>query len=98
MAKNPYGVGPGQKQVVVMRPKPKMKKQFRWWLLWLPAGLILVAWLTKAINLSGVWGSAMTALNVHNRERYTTLFCLGLACVAIVAIARILRDKSNDRS
>jgi apolipoprotein N-acyltransferase len=95
MAKNLYGAGPGQKQVVVVRPRPKEQKRFRWWLIWLPASIICLAWLMNGIHVGHAWDGVMSALGVHNRERYSLLAVLGLVCVAAAAVARILRSGSR---
>jgi hypothetical protein len=95
MAKNLYGASPGQKQAVVVRPRPKGRKRFRWWLIWLPTSILCLAWLASGIHVDHAWDDVMTALGVHNRERYSMLAVLGLACVAIVTVARILRSGSR---
>jgi predicted phage tail protein len=97
MARNLYGAGPGQNQVVVVRPRPKGRKRFRWWLIWLPASIICLAWLMSGIHVGHARDGIMSALGVHNRERYSLLAVLGLVSVAVVAVARILRKKPNDQ-
>jgi len=95
MAKNLYGAGPGQKQVVVVHPRPKGRKRFRWWLIWLPASIVCLAWLMTGIHVGHPWDGVMSALGVHNRERYSMLAVLALVCGAVVAVARILRSGSR---
>ena len=56
MAKNLYGTGPGQKQVVVVHPRPKGRKRFRWWLIWLPTSILCLAWLASGIHVGHAQG------------------------------------------
>jgi hypothetical protein len=55
--------------------------------------VVLAAWLATGIEPSFSWSSLMDLLQVRNREAYTRLAILGLLVVAIVAIAKILREK-----
>jgi len=77
--------------------RPRKKPRFRWVFVLVPGTILLAMWFASGITVGFSWPSVMDALKVHNRERYTNLACLGLACVAVVAIARILR-KDNDKS
>ncbi|HUX00692.1 MAG: hypothetical protein WBD63_05590 [Phycisphaerae bacterium] len=61
-----------------------------------PLLLVLAAWLATGIEAGVTWNQVMDMLAVHNKEAYTRLALLGLLVVAIVAIAKILRE--NKRS
>jgi Ni/Fe-hydrogenase subunit HybB-like protein len=90
---------PQYKQVTprkVVMSRPRKKARFKWGIVIVPAVLLLAYWVGANIAVGVSWNSVMGALHVHNRQRYTQLACLGLVCVAVVAIARILRKKKDD--
>ena len=74
-------------------PTPTPKKHFRWWPFLLVLSLLTLAWVISNAELAFCWGDVMDLLNVQNRGRYTMLACLGVVCVAVVAIAKVLRRK-----
>ena len=80
----------------VRQRRPRRRQHIRWTLVLVLAAIFLAAWVASSIRLGFCWADVTDLLHVHNRPRYTALACLGLVCVAIVAIARVLRGPKND--
>ena len=95
-----YGLH-GQRPMIG-RPRRKRRKQPerwrpKWFLLLVPAAILLGAYVISHIEPAGTWDDVMDALRIRNRERYTMLMCLGLFIVGVVAIARVLRDHGKGK-
>jgi len=84
MARRP----PKQKRPIV---RPPRRRRFRWSLVLVPLAVLLAGWIAKSIRLGFSWGELLDSWGIVHRERYTLLACLGIACVAVVAIVRVLR-------
>ena len=104
MPRRPFRQGQQQPQPMPVQPRPRRPRPRRlnlwqWmhlgWVL-VPIVLIVAAWLATGIEVGVTWNQVMDMLAVHNKEAYTRLALLGLLVVAIVAIAKILRE--NKRS
>ena len=95
MARMPYNMQQ-PRQVIVVRPRGRRKRRFRWWLVLVPAFLLLAMWVAQGITIGFSWADVQDALHVHNRARYSRLALLGLVAVAVVAIARLLRKGKKD--
>ena len=75
------------------QPEPKWQFNMAWVLV--PLVLLGMAYVLHNSSSSVTWEGIMDILNVHNRQRYTMLFHLGLICVFIVATVRILGRKDK---
>jgi hypothetical protein len=82
------------KHVIVVRPQKK-RRHFRLALVAAPATILLAMWVASGIRIGFSWDHLLTAWGIRHRERFSQLACLGLICVAVVAIARILRHKKQ---
>ena len=78
-----------RQRVTIVRPR--LKERFRWGMILLPGVVLLVLWLASGVSIGFTWDEVMDVLHVRNRSRYTQLAILGLICVGVVAIARVLR-------
>ncbi len=81
---------PGRRPVVIVRRPHRPRTTVRWSVLLVPLAILFAAWVISGIQPAGTWKEVMDFLHVKNRERYTQLACLGVALIAIVAIARVL--------
>ena len=90
-----YGTSPGQRpHRVWWRYK---RPRFKWELIYIPLLILVIFYLLQNAEPSFTFEDIMDALKVHNRDRYVRLFTFGCTCVAIVIIARILRDNKRGR-
>ena len=82
---------------VTARPQiPERKKYFRWELLIIPAVILFIIWFINGVEPAGTWEDFLDYIEIDNKPRFSMLACLGLTIVAIVAIARVLRDSKKD--
>ncbi|TFG71673.1 MAG: hypothetical protein E4H27_04110 [Anaerolineales bacterium] len=80
---------------VIEPEQPKQEWQFNMGWILVPLVLLGMAYMFSNSRSSITWEYIMDILNVHNRERYTMLFHLGLVIVFIVAAVRILGRKEK---
>jgi len=71
------------------------RRRFRWWLLWVPAGIAALAWIIRHIEPAARFDELVDSINVNVPERFRMLVILGIVTVAICLVARVLR-KAND--
>lgn len=81
-----------QRPIIVRPRKPRRKKYFRFELLLIPATILFLMWFINGIEPSGTWEEFLDYIGIKNKSRFSSLACLGLAIVAIVAIVHVLRD------
>lgn len=71
------------------------KKQFKWEIIVIPAIIIFLIWFIGGIEPAGTWEEFLRYIGVHDKTRFSMLACLGLMIVAILAIARVIRDSKK---
>ena len=79
----------------VRPPRPRRSRHFRWAIVLVPVGVFLAIWILSSIRVGFSWEDVMDALRVLNRPRYTQIAVLGLVCVGVVAIFRVLRGSAQ---
>ena len=84
-----------QKPVIARPSQPHRKKQFKWEIIIIPATIFFLIWFIGGIEPAGTWEGFLHHIGVHDKTRFSMLACLGLIIVAIVAIARVLRDSKK---
>jgi len=91
----------GQRQrPIIVRPtrKPSRRRRWRgrWYLLLIPAAVLLGAYVISNIELAVTWSDVLRWAKIHDEQRFTMLAVLGCLCVAGVWIAKVLRDDKKD--
>ena len=76
--------------------RPRKKHRIRRWMVLVPAVLCLAVSIGKGITIGFSWNELLTAWGIHQRDRFTELACLGMVCVAVASVARILRKRKDD--
>jgi hypothetical protein len=84
-----------RKPMIVRPSQPQRKKQFKWEIIFIPATVIFLVWFTSGIEPAGTWEEFLRYIGVHDKTRFSMLACLGLMIVAILAIARVIRDSKK---
>ena len=85
-----------QQPAMVQHREPKRKKHFRWGIVIIPAMILPIVWFVNGIEPAGTWNEFLCCIGIENKARFSMFACLGLAIVAIVAIARILHDSRKE--
>ncbi len=80
---------------VPQRPRPR-RKQFRWWLIWLPLVLAALVWAYNSIEIGFSWDGLLNKWRIHNKVRFTSLAVLGVLACCVCAIVRVLRSKKGE--
>jgi len=75
----------------VMIVRPKRRRHFHWAIVAVPAAILIAMWVASGIQVGFSWDSLLTTWGIKHKERFSQLACLGLACVAVCAIARLAR-------
>jgi hypothetical protein len=73
-----------------------MRWRPRWWLLWLPALLLGMAWLSKGIEPACSFSSLMGAGNVSHKSFFVQTASLGILSCGALAIARVWRGPRDE--
>ena len=84
-----------RKSRVVRPSQPQPKKQFKWEIIIIPTIIIFLIWFIGGIEPAGTWEEFLRYIGVRDKARFSMLACLGLMIVAILAIARVLRDSKK---
>ena len=71
-------------------------KRFKWLLVLIPLVIIAGLWLSKGMEPAQTWDQFMTRIGIKNRERYTELAVIGVLCVGVVAVIKVLRSSENE--
>lgn len=85
-----------QQPAMVQHREPKRKKHFRWGIIVIPLMILPIVWFINGIEPAGTWEDFLDYIGIDNNVRFSMFACLGLAIVAIVAVARILRDSKKE--
>ena len=80
---------------VIMRPR--RRRRFNWAIMAVPAAVLTAMWVASSIRIGFSWDYLLTLWGIKHRERFSQMASFGLVCVAIVAIARILRPERKDK-
>lgn len=88
----PYGP---QRPVIVRPREPRRRRRFRWWLLWLPAGIAALAWTIRHIEPAATFEEVVRPFRLDLPERLQMLVILGIVAVTICLVARILRNPTD---
>ena len=80
------------RQVVVVRRPPRKKKSFRWWIVLGPAAVLLALWLAHHVRLGFTWHGVTNGLGLKHPELFSQLLGLGIVCVVVVIVVRLLRS------
>lgn len=76
-------------------PKPK-RGRFRWPLfVGVPLAVLAFAWLLNSVRIGFTWNDLLERWGIENKRRYSAIVILALTCVAIAAIARVLRGSDE---
>lgn len=80
--------------------QPQSKKQqhyrFRWPVyVGIPLVILVFLWFVNGIEVAGTWEDFLDWIEIENQPRFTMLACLGLAIVAILAVARFLKKSGK---
>ena len=95
MARLPQNMFNRNQRVVFIRSRRRRIRRLRWSLLLVPAVILLVIWSLSKIKIGFNWEELLNDWDIHNKPRFTMLACLGVLIVAVVAIARVLRDHKD---
>ena len=81
------------------RRKPPQRWRPKWFILLVPAAILLGAYVITHIEPAFSWREVMDFAHIprRNYERFSGLACLALVIVGIVAIARVLRDDKKGK-
>jgi len=88
----PMGQFQRQRPVIVM-PPPQPKLRFRWSLIVVPGVVLLVIYVVRAVGaaLSAFsWSDFLDRLGIVHKDRFSSIALMMCACLAIVALVRIL--------
>jgi hypothetical protein len=92
MQRPPYPNQPWNQAPQQQLPPPPPRLRFRWPVyFWLPIILIAFFWFLSGIDIPFSFSDITESLHVHNTERYELLASLGILCVTILLILRVLR-------
>ena len=80
------------RQPIAPPQKPPRRKRLRREALFVLLAIVLFLWTLRGIVPSCTWHDVQDLLGVQNRERYTLLACLGIACVTVCLVARLVRN------
>jgi formate hydrogenlyase subunit 3/multisubunit Na+/H+ antiporter MnhD subunit len=89
----PRGQFQGQRPVMVMPQPPQPKRRFRWSLIVVPGAVLLAIYVVRAVGtaLSAFsWNDFLDRLGIVHKDRFSAIALMMCACLAIVALAKIL--------
>ncbi len=72
------------------------QRRFRWAVIYVPLTLLACAWFIGGLQPACEWQEVVEWIGARNTRRYTKLAVLGVACVCIVLIVRVMQDRSGD--
>ena len=79
-------------QLPQQQPEPQYR--FRWGIfIGIPLVVIIFLWFIGGMDVAFSFFGIMRALGVIATNRYVLLACLGIACVTIILIMKVLRNK-----
>jgi len=96
MNENPYNQFRQQQPPIIVQPPRRRRRRVRWEIILVPILLITVLWLIFSVNISEIWWEFLDAINIHDKQSFTKIAMVGIACCIVCFIARVLRDSNSD--
>ncbi len=83
----PIDAGPQPRNIA------RRRKRFHWKLICVILTMAALAWFMSGVKAALTWNQILWLLDIHDRERFTRLFVLGVIVTALCAILRVLRRR-----
>jgi hypothetical protein len=91
MQRGPYPNQPWNHAPPQLPQQPTPRYRFRWPVyFWLPIILMASSWFLSGIDIPFSFSDITRYFHIHNTERYELLASLGILCVTILLILRVL--------
>lgn len=73
------------------------RRRIRWEFLWILLAILLMSWFLSGAEVSFSFDDVMAWYGVHDEDRLRRLVVLALCMVGIVAVLRVLADRTDTR-
>ena len=92
-------MSPGPQRPIIYQPRePKRRRRFRWWVVYIPAVIVALAWIIRHVNPFVNWDELTRPFDLNCPERFRMLVILGVVAVAVCLTARVLRQPKKEEN